>query len=68
MLGTTQAWYQMTKSLNCLGSLSSQALMCFPMGVTARRNLKVCSEAVLYTWEMSPLRYDFYLDDQGKSS
>lgn len=55
-------------NLNCLGSLSTQALVCFPVGIIAHHNLKTCSEAVLYTREVSPLRYDFYLDDQGKKS
>lgn len=62
------AWYQMTNNLNCLDSLSTQALVCFPVGIIAHHNLKTCSEAVLYTREVNPLRYDFYLDDQGKRS
>lgn len=41
------AWYQMTKNLNlnCLGSLSTQALVCFPVGIVTHHNLKTCSEA-----------------------
>lgn len=37
-------------------------LVCYPGGITARHNLKTRSEAVLYTRETDPLRYDFYFD------